>query len=51
MALFHATDRVGDGNRNRKCRMQRVRWTDSGPDMGNYVGESTRDAKVYSGDN
>ncbi|KAK4561848.1 hypothetical protein LTR86_004528 [Recurvomyces mirabilis] len=38
VALFHATDRDTDGSQNRRCRMQRVRWTDEGPDMGGYVG-------------
>lgn len=47
LALFHATDRPTDGNKNRRCRMQRVRWTDDGPDMGGYVGESTKDPEVF----
>ena len=47
LALFHATDRADDGNRNRRCRMQRVRWTEDGPDMGRYVGESTTDSRKF----
>lgn len=47
VALFHATDRETDGNMNRRCRMQRVRWTHSGPDMGGYVGEGTREVDVF----
>ncbi|KAK0937725.1 hypothetical protein LTR29_010726 [Friedmanniomyces endolithicus] len=47
VALFHATDRDTDGNQNRRCRMQRVRWTASGPDMGGYVGAQTSDVEVF----
>lgn len=47
VALFHATDRETDGNMNRRCRMQRVRWTGSGPDMGGYVGEVTTDRDLF----
>lgn len=47
VALFHATDRDTDGNRNRRCRMQRVRWTSRGPGMGGYVGASTKDVNVF----
>ena len=47
LALFHATDRVTDGNQNRRCRMQRVRWTATGPDMGGYVGPQTTDVEVF----
>ncbi|KAI7278168.1 Arabinanase/levansucrase/invertase [Hortaea werneckii] len=47
VALFHATDRETDGNHNRRCRMQRVRWTPAGPDMGGYVGASTKDVDVF----
>lgn len=43
VALFHATDGPNEGSRNRKCRMQRVDWTAEGPDMGYFVGESSRD--------
>lgn len=43
LALFHATDRPNDGNRNRRCRMQKVEWTAEGPDMGEVVGEVSRD--------
>lgn len=39
VALFHATDRDTDGNQNRRCRMQRLVWTNSGPYMGGHVGE------------
>ena len=39
LALYHATDRCDDGNRNRRCRMQSVRWTEAGPEMGRYVGD------------
>ena len=49
LALFHATDEETDGSRNRRCRMQRVRWTDDGPDMGGFVGESTKDAEKFYG--
>ncbi|KAF2718118.1 glycoside hydrolase family 43 protein [Polychaeton citri CBS 116435] len=41
VALFHATDRETDGNQNRRCRMQRVRWLREGPDMGGCVGAVT----------
>ncbi|TKA74911.1 hypothetical protein B0A55_03751 [Friedmanniomyces simplex] len=47
VALFHATDRDTDGNQNRRCRMQRVRWTSSGPDMGGYVGAQTNDVEAF----
>lgn len=47
MALFHATDRETDGNQNRRCRMQRLRWTPTGPDMGGYVGAYTKDVDVF----
>ncbi|KAK3629399.1 hypothetical protein LTR56_018063 [Elasticomyces elasticus] len=47
VALFHATDRDTDGNQNRRCRMQRVRWTPSGPDMGGYVGVQTQDIDTF----
>lgn len=47
MALFHATDSPKDGWNNRRCRMQRIRWTEEGPDMGGFVGESTKDPKVF----
>ena len=47
VALFHATDRDTDGNLNRRCRMQRVRWTGRGPDMGGYVGAGTTDVDVF----
>ncbi|KAK4540196.1 hypothetical protein LTR36_009694 [Oleoguttula mirabilis] len=47
VALFHATDRETDGNQNRRCRMQRVRWTASGPDMGGYVGARTTDVGLF----
>ncbi|KAK3718719.1 hypothetical protein LTR37_004938 [Vermiconidia calcicola] len=40
VVFFHATDRETDGNRNRKCRMQRLKWIEGGPDMGGYVGDS-----------
>lgn len=30
VALFHATDSPTDGWNNRRCRMQRIRWTDDG---------------------
>lgn len=48
MALFHATDRETDGNMNRRCRMQKVRWTEDGPDMGGYVGVATRNHEMFS---
>ena len=47
VALFHATDQPTDGNRNRRCRMQRVRWTAKGPDMGGYVGVGTTDLRDF----
>jgi len=47
VALFHATDRVTDGNQNRRTRMQRVRWTSQGPDMGGYVGAGTNDVDLF----
>ena len=47
VALFHATDRETDGNQNRRCRMQRLRWTPTGPDMGGYVGAYTKDVDVF----
>ncbi|KAK5133211.1 hypothetical protein LTR08_008046 [Meristemomyces frigidus] len=47
VALFHATDRDTDGNQNRRCRMQRVRWTLNGPDMGGYVGAQTTDVNLF----
>ncbi|KAK1812610.1 hypothetical protein LTR12_013031 [Friedmanniomyces endolithicus] len=47
VALFHATDRDTDGNQNRRCRMQRVRWTASGPDMGLFVGAQTSDVEAF----
>ena len=47
VALFHATDRDTDGNRNRRCRMQRVNWTLTGPDMGGYVGAHVDDADAF----
>ncbi|KAK5128035.1 hypothetical protein LTR85_005152 [Meristemomyces frigidus] len=47
VALFHATDRDTDGNQNRRCRMQRVRWTPWGPDMGGYVGAQTSDVERF----
>lgn len=47
VALFHATDRDTDGNQNRRCRMQRVRWTPRGPDMGGYVGAQTTDVNFF----
>lgn len=47
VALFHATDKPTDGNMNRRCRMQRVRWTASGPDMGRYVGAATTEMDVF----
>ena len=37
-ALFHATDQNTDGNRNRRCRMQRVRWTEKGAGHGRICG-------------
>ncbi|WPH02952.1 Arabinanase/levansucrase/invertase [Acrodontium crateriforme] len=46
MALFHATDREDDGSSHRRCRMQRVRWTKCGPDMGRYVGAGMRDVAL-----
>ena len=49
VALFHATDKPTDGNRNRRCRMQRVHWTDQGPDMGRYVGAVTADMDIFDG--
>lgn len=48
VALFHATDLATDGNRNRRCRMQSVRWTQrNGPDMGGFVGARTTDVNVF----
>jgi len=47
VALFHATDRDSDGSQNRRCRMQRVRWTMRGPDMGGYVGAQTKDVEDF----
>nr|OQO19114.1 hypothetical protein B0A51_14634 [Rachicladosporium sp. CCFEE 5018] len=41
LAVFHATDRVGDGNQGRKARMQRVIWDERGPWMGGWVGRET----------
>ena len=41
VCLFHATDRDTDGNQGRKCRLQRVVWTESGPYMGAIVGHTT----------
>ncbi|KAF2762362.1 Arabinanase/levansucrase/invertase [Pseudovirgaria hyperparasitica] len=38
VAVFHATDNASDGWANRKARVQRVRWTANGPDMGGVVG-------------
>ncbi|KAF2766135.1 Arabinanase/levansucrase/invertase [Teratosphaeria nubilosa] len=49
LALFHATDRDTDGNQNRRCRMQRLRWTPRGPDMGGYVGTATTDVDFFLG--
>lgn len=49
VALFHATDKDTDGNQGRKCRMQRVAWTDAGPSMGNVIGRSTRDIDQFLG--
>lgn len=49
VALFHATDKRTDGNLGRKCRMQRVLWTEQGPYMGDVVGLSTRDPGVFLG--
>ncbi|TKA29892.1 hypothetical protein B0A50_03256 [Salinomyces thailandicus] len=47
VALFHATDRETDGNQNRRCRMQRLRWTSTGPDMGGFVGAGTKDVELF----
>ena len=49
VAVFHATDREDDGNRNRRARMQRLRWTEEGPDMGGFVGEVTGDVEKFLG--
>ena len=49
IALFHATDRDTDGQRNRKARCQRVLWTNAGPYMGEVVGQPTRDMNAFLG--
>ncbi|KAF2857286.1 glycoside hydrolase family 43 protein [Piedraia hortae CBS 480.64] len=36
VVLFHATDNETDGATNRRCRMQRLCWTRTGPYMGEY---------------
>ncbi|KAK4631378.1 hypothetical protein CLAFUW4_02662 [Fulvia fulva] len=41
VCLFHATDKDTDGNQGRKCRLQRVFWTEDGPYMGQTVGHTT----------
>ncbi|KAK6439921.1 hypothetical protein LTR95_003856 [Oleoguttula sp. CCFEE 5521] len=41
VAVFHATDHIGDGNQGRKARMQRVTWDERGPWMGGWVGSPT----------
>ncbi|KAF2165050.1 glycoside hydrolase family 43 protein [Zasmidium cellare ATCC 36951] len=48
VALFHATDSDTDGNQGRKCRLQRVEWSDQGPHMGEVLGSSTRDIDMFS---
>lgn len=45
VALFHATDGDDEGWQGRKCRMQKVVWTEKGPTIpGGCVGRAMRNA-------
>lgn len=48
VGLFHATDKDTDGNQGRKCRLQRVEWTEEGPHMGEFVGCPWAEVKSIS---
>lgn len=48
VAVFHATDNDNDGWNGRKARVQRVNFTDEGPEMGGCVGPDGN-ADVFTG--
>lgn len=49
VGVFHATDRETDGWENRKARVQRVIFTEQGPEMGGVVGPLTNSPQVFMG--
>ncbi|EON68313.1 hypothetical protein W97_07571 [Coniosporium apollinis CBS 100218] len=48
VAVFHATDNDNDGWNGRKARVQRVKFTNEGPEMGGRVGLAG-DADMFTG--
>jgi len=47
VCCFHGTDKQTDGWENRKCRAQRLAWTNDGPYMGGIVGPHVNDFNTF----